>query len=31
MTDSLGSVCCKENCQDTEYSCACKACEKENE
>lgn len=31
MTDSIGTVCCSEDCKDTEYSCACRNCEKENE
>ena len=31
MSDSIGSECSKEECKDTEYTCACKACEKENE
>jgi hypothetical protein len=29
MVDSIGSVCIKEECEDTEYSCACSSCEKE--
>jgi hypothetical protein len=31
MSDSLGSVCCKEACKNTEYVCACKKCEGKNE
>lgn len=31
MTDSIGTVCCSEDCKDTEYSCACKNCEKKVE
>lgn len=31
MLDSIGSSCIKEECEDTEYSCACKICEKEDE
>lgn len=31
MADSLGSVCCKEDCEGTEYTCACKKCEVNNE
>jgi hypothetical protein len=31
MIDSIGSVCNKEECKDTEYTCACKACEEANE
>lgn len=31
MIDSIGSVCCCEDCKGTEYSCACKACEKKDE
>ena len=27
MLDTIGSVCNKEECKDTEYVCACKACE----
>lgn len=28
MIDSIGTVCCKEDCENTEYICACKACER---
>lgn len=31
MLDTIGSECCKEECKDTEYVCACKACGEENE
>jgi hypothetical protein len=31
MSDSIGSVCSKEECKDTEYTCACKACEAKDE
>jgi len=31
MIDSIGSVCCKEDCEDTEYSCACRECEEAEE
>jgi len=31
MTDSIGSVCCKEDCEGTEYSCACKECRENSE
>jgi len=31
MTDSLGSVCCKKDCEGTEFSCACKQCDKKEE
>lgn len=27
MTDSIGTKCCKESCEGTEYVCACKSCE----
>jgi hypothetical protein len=27
MVDSIGTVCIKEECEGTEYTCACKACE----
>ncbi len=27
MTDTIGSVCVKEECEGTEYICACKKCE----
>jgi hypothetical protein len=27
MLDTIGSECSKEECKDTEYVCACKACE----
>lgn len=29
MQDTIGTVCIKEECKDTEYVCACKACEEE--
>ena len=29
MLDTIGSVCNKEECKDTEYVCACKDCEEE--
>lgn len=29
MADLIGSVCIKEECKGTEYTCACKKCEKE--
>lgn len=29
MIDSIGSVCCKEECKGTEYTCACVTCTKE--
>ena len=29
--DTIGSVCCKEECEGTEYTCACKKCEKEDD
>jgi hypothetical protein len=31
MTDSIGSECCSGDCEGTEYICACKTCEKNNE
>jgi len=31
MSDSIGSVCNKEACKDTEYTCACQKCEKDSE
>lgn len=31
MTDSIGSVCIKDDCNGTEFSCACKKCEATNE
>lgn len=31
MQNTIGTVCIKEECNGTEYSCACKKCEKENE
>lgn len=31
MTDTIGSSCIKKECEDTEYECACKTCEEENE
>lgn len=31
MIDSIGSVCCKEDCEGTEYSCACRECEENQE
>lgn len=31
MKDSIGTVCCKEDCEGTEYTCACKQCEETNE
>lgn len=27
MKDSIGSVCSKEDCVNTEYDCACQQCE----
>jgi hypothetical protein len=27
MKDSVGTECVKEECEDTEYTCACIACE----
>lgn len=30
MKDSIGSVCIKEECEGTEYTCACQKCEKED-
>lgn len=29
MKDSIGSECCKEDCEDTEWTCACQECVKE--
>jgi hypothetical protein len=29
MIDTIGSVCCKEECINTEYTCCCKDCESE--
>jgi hypothetical protein len=31
MKDSVGTECVKEECGGTEYTCACKKCEKDNE
>lgn len=31
MSDSIGSVCCKEEVKETEYTCACQKCEAEDE
>jgi hypothetical protein len=31
MIDSIGSVCCKEDCKNTEYECACRDCEVKND
>lgn len=31
MTDSIGSECSSKDCEGTEYTCACKTCEKDNE
>lgn len=30
MSNSIASVCCKEECKETEWTCACQKCE-ENE
>lgn len=27
IEDTVGSVCCKDDCKGTEYVCACKKCE----
>jgi hypothetical protein len=27
MSDTIGSVCVKDECEGTEYVCACKICE----
>jgi hypothetical protein len=29
--DTIGSVCCKEECEGSEFQCACVECEKEEE
>ena len=29
MKDSIGTTCVKEECEDTEYTCACTACEED--
>lgn len=31
MRDSIGSECCKEECEGTEFECACYFCEQEQE
>jgi hypothetical protein len=31
MRDSIGSECCKEECEGTEFECACYLCEQEQE
>jgi hypothetical protein len=31
MSDSIGSVCVKEEVKGTEYECACQTCEGKNE
>jgi hypothetical protein len=29
VKDSIGTTCVKEECEDTEYTCACTACEED--
>jgi hypothetical protein len=29
MADSIGSVCIKDQCEGTEFECACRGCENE--
>ncbi len=31
MVDSIGSVCIKKECVGTEYTCACRKCERREE
>jgi hypothetical protein len=30
MKDSIGTTCVKDECEETEYTCACQACEEES-